>query len=97
MIKQHIINSIKIPKGNILKPKDTNSLQLSENNNWWCDCDPGKDDCIALLMSFRNNYNFNLVAVSSSKGNVSLIASTHNIVRIMEIAFTSHSHPEMHL
>lgn len=49
------------------------------------DCDPGKDDAVALLLAFASP-EFDLLAITTVAGNVSLERTTRNALRICEVA-----------
>ena len=50
------------------------------------DCDPGQDDAIALLLELASPEAFELLAVTTVAGNVSLERTTENARRIVELA-----------
>lgn len=49
------------------------------------DCDPGKDDAVALLLAFASP-EFDLLAVTTVAGNVALDLTARNALRICEVA-----------
>ena len=53
------------------------------------DCDPGKDDAVALLLTFASP-EFDLLAITTVAGNVSLKKTTRNALRLCEVAGRSH-------
>ena len=53
------------------------------------DCDPGKDDAVALLLAFASP-EFDVLAVTTVAGNVSLDRTQGNARRICELAGRSH-------
>ncbi|HKO07467.1 MAG TPA: nucleoside hydrolase [Alphaproteobacteria bacterium] len=50
------------------------------------DCDPGQDDAMALLLELASPEAFELLAVTTVAGNVSLERTTENARRIVELA-----------
>lgn len=58
---------------------------INDKENWWFDCDPGIDDMTALSLLYKNNYNTNLVAISSCFGNTNIYNTTNNIIKINDI------------
>lgn len=53
------------------------------------DCDPGKDDAVALLLAFASP-EFELLAITTVAGNVPLDQTTRNALRICELAGRNH-------
>ena len=53
------------------------------------DCDPGKDDAVALLLAFASP-EFDLLAITTVAGNVPLDLTARNALRICEVAGRSH-------
>ena len=49
------------------------------------DCDPGKDDAVALLLAFASP-EFDLLAITTVAGNVALDLTARNALRICEVA-----------
>ena len=49
------------------------------------DCDPGKDDAVALLLAFASP-EFDLLAITTVAGNVGLELTSRNALRICEVA-----------
>lgn len=51
------------------------------------DCDPGADDCWALLMLIRSEEKFNIkiIGITCTYGNTSLDNGAKNVIRILEI------------
>ena len=49
------------------------------------DCDPGKDDAVALLLAFASP-EFDLLAITTVAGNVGLDKTTRNALRLCEVA-----------
>lgn len=50
------------------------------------DCDPGKDDAVALLLAFASPAELDVLAVTTVAGNVSLSLTSDNARRICELA-----------
>ncbi len=53
------------------------------------DCDPGKDDAVALLLAFASP-EFDLLAITTVAGNVPLDQTARNALRICELAGRNH-------
>lgn len=51
------------------------------------DCDPGADDCWALLMLIRAEQQFNIkiVGITCTHGNTSVDNGARNVMRILEV------------
>ena len=50
------------------------------------DCDPGIDDCLALLLAAAYPHRIALLGVTTVAGNVSLARTTENARRILSLA-----------
>ncbi|WP_100065282.1 nucleoside hydrolase [Miniphocaeibacter massiliensis] len=57
---------------------------MTDINKLWIDCDPGIDDAISLIIAFKQE-EFEVVGISSVKGNVSAEVGKNNIIEICEL------------
>lgn len=55
----------------------------------WLDCDPGLDDCFAIIMAAAHP-RLNLLGVSTTAGNTSIENTTKNASDILSIIGKSH-------
>ncbi len=54
------------------------------------DCDPGKDDAVALLLAFAAPESFRILGITTVAGNVPLELTQHNARKICELAGQTH-------